>query len=188
MKNASTFLLLAAAAALLLAGCNIQTKKSGENKGEKVDIKSPLGSIHVETDEQAKAHDTGLPVYPGARPAEVHDENEKQRANVDLGFAGYGLKVIAVKYQSDDPPDKLLGFYRKELARYGHVEECRGNIDFHEGQHERKVTCSASHDDRTELGVGDGQIHRAVSVKPQGKGSEFGLVYVQTHGKDRETM
>lgn len=187
MKHASRLLLSAAVAALLLSGCSISTKKSEEKKGEKVDIKSAFGSIHVETDEQAKAHDTGLPVYPGARPASS-DEHDKQRANVDLGFAGYGLRVIAVKYDSDDSPAKLLDFYRKELAKYGHVEECKGDLDFHEGDQEKKVTCKSTSDDRIELGVGDGSSHRGVSVKSKNKGSEFGLFYIQTRGKERETM
>jgi outer membrane murein-binding lipoprotein Lpp len=186
MKNANRLLLSAIVAALLLAGCSISTKKSEEKKGEKVDIKSAFGSIHVETDEQARAHDTGLPVYPGARPA-PSDEHDKQRANVDLGFAGYGLRVIAVKYESDDPPAKLLDFYRKELGKYGHVEECKGDLNFHEGEHE-KITCKSTSDDRTELGVGDGSTHRGVSIKPKNKGAEFGLFYVQTRGKERETM
>ena len=192
MTNVSKFVLLAAAAVLLLAGCNINTKKSEDKKGENVDIQSPIGSVHVETNEQAKAHDTGLPVYPGAREAAPDENDNTSKANVNLGFAGFGLKVVAAKYETDDSPDKLKDFYRKALSKYGQVTECKGDIDLDTGKNGKKVSCksSSSEPDKFEMGVGSGDIQRVVSIKPKAKTTQFALIYIQMRGKDkeRETM
>ena len=40
------------------------------------------------------------------------------------------LRVAALKYLSDDQPNEIAEFYRKELAAYGHVTVCRGDLDF----------------------------------------------------------
>jgi hypothetical protein len=186
MTNASRILVFAAAA-LFLSGCSIQNKKSEEKPGQKVDIQSPLGSLHVETNEQAKAHDTGLPVYPGAREA-APDEHDSSKANVSLGFAGFGLKVVAAKYETDDPADKLKDFYRKALAKYGTVVECNGDLDvFSEG---KSMRCkkSNSEPDKFEMGVNSPDIAHVVSIKPRAKATQFALVYIQLRGKERETM
>ncbi len=191
MRDRSKALVVAAAvlfACALLSACSIQTDKGDEKKGSKVDIQLPAASLHVATNEQAKAAETGLPVYPGARPAPA-DEHDSQAANVNLGFAGFGLKVIAVKYVSDDPPDKLREFYRKALSKYGKVVDCKGDLDINAGKDDSKMTCAPSHDEKVEMGVGDGSIRHVVSLKPKDKGTEFGLVYIQTRGgKEHETM
>ena len=192
MTNVSKFLVLAAVAGLLLTGCNIQSKKSEDKKGENVDIQTPIASMHVETNEQAKAHDTGLPVYPGAREAAPDEHDNTSKANVNLGFAGFGLKVVAAKYETDDPPDKLKDFYRKALAKYGNVTECKGDIDLDVHKDGKSVSCksSASEPDKFEMGVGSGSVQRMVSIKPKSKTTQFALIYIQTSGKDkdRETM
>ncbi len=187
MTNVSKLLLLAAVAILLLAGCSVSSKKSEEKPGEKVDIRSPLGSIHVETDEQAKNRDTGLPVYPGAREARS-DEHDKAKANVDLGFAGFGLKVIAAKYETDDSADKLKDFYRKALTKYGKVIECNGDLDVFDEGHSMKCKHSSSEPDKYEMGVNSPDVAHVVSIKPKDKTNQFALIYIQMRGKNRETM
>ena len=188
MTHASKVLVLAAAAALLLSGCSIQSKKSEEKKGEKVDIQSPIGSVHVETNEQARARDTGLPVYPGAREV-APEEHNSSKANVDLGFAGFGLKVTAAKYETDDPADKLKDFYRKALSKYGKVVECNGDLDLHTGDEGKSMRCkTSSGEEKFEMGVGSGDIQHVVSIKPGAKATQFSLVYVEMRGKNRQTM
>lgn len=190
IRSVSKWLALAAAAALLVSGCSIQQKKGDEKTGQKVNIDSPVGSIHVETNEQARAHDTGLPVYPGAREvaADAHDNTSK--ANVSLGFAGFGLKVVAAKYESDDSVDKLKDFYRKALSKYGEVVECKGDLDLDVDKDGKSVKCkSSSHEpDKYEMGVGKGDVQHVVSIRPKDKVTQFALIYIQTRGKERETM
>ena len=189
MKTVTRLLAVLAAAALLLAGCSIQSKRSEEKQGEKVDIQSPLGSLHVETNEQAKAHDTGLPIYPGAREA-APDEHDSSKANVSLGFAGFGLKVVAAKYETDDPPAKLRDFYRKALSKYGDVVECNGDLDLNVDHEGKKMRCkgSSSEPDKIEMGVGTGGVQHMVSIRPRAKTTQFALIYLQTRGEKHETM
>ena len=158
----------------VLSGCTVQ--KKGEGASKKVDIETPLGSLHVNT--QVDAKDTGMAVYPGATRAE--DDEGKHAANLSIDSSLFGAKVVAIKYRSDDPPDKLLDFYRKQLKIYGEVSECHGNIDLEHGN----VRCRpAGPRAETNLVTGTEERQHIVSVKPDGKGSQFALVYVQTRGE-----
>ena len=156
---------------LLLCGCKVQKKGEGANK--KVDIDTPLGSLHVNT--QVDPRDTGMAVYPGATPAE--DRESKHAANFSLDSSLFGAKVVAVKYHSDDSPDKLLEFYRTQLKAYGEVTECHGNVDIAGNE----VRCHSGFSEETNLLTGTQERRHMVSVKPDGKGSQFALVYLQTH-------
>ncbi|MFI5088811.1 MAG: hypothetical protein ACHP7P_01975 [Terriglobales bacterium] len=170
-------LVVVALAGALLAGlsrCTIQKKGEGANK--KVDIDTPVGSLHVNT--QVDPKDTGLAVYPGATRAE--DEDRKHAANLSIDSSVFGAKVVAIKYRSDDPPDKLLDFYRKQLKSYGDVSECHGSISFDRGNMRCHETGLRG---ETNLVAGVEERHRIVSIKPEGKGSNFALVYVQTRGE-----
>ncbi|HVP42354.1 MAG TPA: hypothetical protein VMS96_02920 [Terriglobales bacterium] len=190
MSSANKILVFAAFLGLFLSACSIQSKKSEEKKGDKVDIDSPIGSMHVATNEHVKAPDTGLPIYPGAREAAPEEHDNTSKANVNLGFAGFGLKVVAAKYESDDSADKLKDFYRKALSKYGEVVECRGDLDLDYGKDGKSVKCesSKSEPDKYEMGVGKGDAQHVVSIRPRGKATQFALIYIQTRGKERETM
>jgi len=187
-------LLMAALAGLALAGCTISTRDRGDKSESKdVDIRTPLGSISVRK-AAPDAKDTGLALYPGATPKPESDHDGS--ANVNISSAFFGLKVIALKYQSDDPPDKILSFYRKDMGRYGKVVDCAGDyhVNFH--PHEKRdknaeVTCDSGipsgKEDKEVLKVGTENNQRIMAVKPSGKGSEFALVYVRAHD-DKDTM
>jgi hypothetical protein len=182
---------LLAGFALLLLGCAIDTEKG--DKKNNVTITSPLGNLQVRP--EADPRDTGLSVYPNARPKHDTDE-DKGRANVNIATPFFGLKVVAISYESDDAPDKLIAFYRKDLARYGRVVECKGDHQGSSaksnGKNDLKLTldCDDSGGEGVELKAGEGERQRIVGIKPRGSGSEFALVYLQMHGqeKDRETL
>jgi len=167
-----------AALLLLLSGCSMSVDKSEQGKQKKVKIETLLGSLHVNTD--ADPRDTGLEVYPGAQRVEKHG-SEEGSANVNIESSMFGVKVVAIEYHSDDPPDQLLGFYRKQLKPFGEVAECHGSTNFHEG----KVQCrpGTGRPNETQLVVGTENRHRLVAVRPEGKGTNFALVYVQTRGE-----
>jgi hypothetical protein len=180
---------------LLLAGCSLRVDKEREGKSERVEIQTPVGGLKVRTNIDPK--DVGLSVYPNARRVEDRHDNDDDSANVNISTPFFALKVLAMKFESDDPPEKLVEFYRKDLNRYGKVVECRGSS--HTGQTKRdreendfKLTLDCDDDDPSsksiELKAGQGSSQHIVGVSPKGKGSEFGLVYIQIRGSERETM
>lgn len=178
----------AAAAAVLLLGlaaCSITEKKEGDGSKKNVDIQTPFGGLKVRTEVDPK--EIGLPVYAGARRVneEGHDSNS---ANVTLGIPGFGMKVIAVKFASDDSSDKVLEFYRKELKAYGSVTECKGDIQLKGETGDQEIVCKEGLGmdmrDKIDLAAGKGSSHRIVSVQPLSKGCKFALVYLQFHGKE----
>jgi len=165
--------LLLATAALLL-GCRIE--KTGEGATKKVDIETPLGSVHVNPSVNPK--DLGVSVYPGATQA-----GEDGGKNVTVNGFG-GAKVQVFRYHSDDGPAKLLDFYRKELAKFGDVTECHGSVSFVAGH----MLCSDS-GSQTNLVTGVGQNRHIVSVKSEGGGSSFKLLVLQGRGdKEKEGL
>ena len=174
---------------VLLAGCQIHEQKSGDNKDKKVEIKTPFGDLKVNTEVDVK--ETGLPVYPGARRA-IDSENDKHSANVNINSPMFALKVVAVKFESDDSPDKILAFYHDKVKAYGGTFlECHGldiNVNAGDDNDEKELTCGKheGRGDSTELKAGTPDRQHIVSVKPKGNGSEFALVYVNKRGKQGE--
>ena len=89
-------LVLAFGALLALPGCSVNVKKNGEGEEKKVDIETPMGSLHVSKD--ADVRDIGLPVYPGARRKEQSDDGHDNTAHVNISSGLFGLKVVAIEY------------------------------------------------------------------------------------------
>jgi len=166
----------------LLPACSVNVKDKGGDGNSKVDISTPVGGIHV--DENADARDTGLTVYPGARPKPRTDDGDKKSANVNMSAFGYGLKVVALEYVSDDPPDKIIAYYQDQLKRYGHVLQCHssGIKADHDGG---KLECdSEDSGNKIELKAGTDDNQHIVSVEPEGKGSDFAIVWLRLRGKE----
>jgi len=117
-----TFLLCVAALLSLgaLCGCSVSTHENEKGKKHDVDIKSPFGSLSVR-EGHTDVKDTGLAGYPGARVKKDEDDGRNNNANVNISSPLFGVKVVAVKFESDDAPDKVLSFYRKEMGKYGKV-------------------------------------------------------------------
>ena len=177
-------------ALLLLSACSVNVKKEANGEDKQVDIKTFAGGIHVSND--ADVADTGLVVYPGARLKPKESSGDNKSANVNLSGFGYSLKVVALEYESDDAPAKVLAFYKDQLKKYGTVLECHtAGLDLEMGSHGSKsdsneLTCEGSHGNNIELKVGKKDDQHIVAVEPEGKGSSFSLVYVRTHGKDAD--
>jgi hypothetical protein len=112
------------AALLSAVGCHVQVDKGKNGEDKNVKIDTPVGGLHVRAD-QTSASDLGLPVYPGAQV--VPDNEGDKSADVHMGFGKWQLRVRVVTYQSADPQDKVLAFYKNALGRYGDVLECDGN-------------------------------------------------------------
>jgi V8-like Glu-specific endopeptidase len=180
----------AALAVLSLAACSVNVKKEQNGEDKQVDIQTPVGGIHVSKD--ANVADVGLAVYPGARLKQKDSDGEDKSANVNISGLGFGLKVVALEYESNDSPAKLIAYYKDQLQKYGHVLECHTshldlNTDAKGWEHSsHELTCEGSSGSNVELKVGTKENQHIVAIKPEGEGSSFSLVYVRTHGKDAE--
>jgi hypothetical protein len=190
-KIVSTFALgLAAVTALLLPACSVNVKKEQNSDDKQVDIDTPVGGIHVS--KGANVADVGLAVYPGARLKQKESGGEDKSANVNISGFGFGVKVVALEYESDDSPATLVAYYKDQLQKYGHVLECHSshldvNTDMKRSDHSsHELTCEGTSGSNIELKVGTKENQHIVAVEPEGKGSSFSLVYVRTHGKDAE--
>ncbi|HWS18665.1 MAG TPA: hypothetical protein VN223_11645 [Candidatus Elarobacter sp.] len=170
-----------------LAGCTVTTHDKGDGKKDDVDIRTPFGSLSVK-EGASDVKDTGLSPYPGARLASDKDDEHRHSANVNISSSLFGLKVVALKYESDDASDKVLAFYRKEMGKYGKVVDCTGgfNMNFHHRDKDAEVTCDdhngSGHEYKEQLKVGTENNQRILAIKPKNSGSEFTLVYVRAWG------
>jgi hypothetical protein len=182
------------AALCVLPACSINANDKGEDGEKHVDIKSPVGDLHVS--EAADIRDAGLSLYPGAKPAPKDDGDDKKSANVNLSIPGFSLKVVAAEFSSDDAPDKITVYYDKELQKYGKPIQCRGswsgsNVEASPGKEEgsKPVSCgNTGNGDSVELKVGTEGNQHIVSVKPNGHGTRFALVYVRMHAGKEDTI
>jgi len=180
---------------VFLIGCSVNVKKEPNGQDKQVDINTLVGGIHVS--KQADVSDVGLTIYPGAHLKEKDSDGSDKSANVNISGFGLGIKVVALEYQSDDAPAKVLSFYKDQLKKYGNVLECHtsGHFNFNSdvkiGSHGSKdasneLSCEGDRGNNVELKAGRKNDQHIVAVQPEGKGSRFSLVYVRTHGKDAD--
>jgi hypothetical protein len=193
-------LMLAAAFIILLSLPALSAEGQQADKGSQdkhLDIRSSAGDMHLGND--ADVRDIGLPVYPGARLRQ--DDESKNSANVGIFTSAFGIKLVAVHYDSDDAPSKLIAYYREKLKKYGKVLECHtsdhgggvhvnaGNADStesHDSPQSKVLKCEGDNTGKdVELKVGTEDNQRIVAVEPaeKGAGSTFALVYLRTRGK-----
>lgn len=172
----------------VLGACSISTQKESNGEDKKVDIKTPFADIHVGSD--TSAQDAGISLYPGAKPKQ--DDNDKHRANVQIGGEDFGVKVVAATYLTDDPPQKVIDFYRKDLKKYGTVLECAKGLKENHDDNSSELRCDdkgTEEPGKLDLAVGVPERQHIVAVKPNGKGTEFSTVFVQVKGgKGGQTM
>ena len=120
----ATSLLAGLALVAGIAGCRVHVEKGTNGEDKNVQVDTPFGGIHVNTD-QTSAVDLGLPVYPGS--VLVKGDGDHKSADVHLGFGEWELRVRAVSYSTTDSQDKVKAFYKKALGRYGDVITCQGH-------------------------------------------------------------
>jgi hypothetical protein len=193
MKNQAIrrFLILffAGITVALLGACSVSVDDKDQKNGQgKVNIQPPFANLKIDSGE--KAADNGIPIYPGAhlRPTENGDSHS---ANINMGAAGFGLKVIAAEYETNDSPEKVKAFYEEKMKRFGDILVCNGHSgssDVHmnmkvENTDDKKLSCSDSKGDGWEIKAGTDDDEHLVSIEPHGSGTRFGTVLVQTHGK-----
>lgn len=182
-------LMMVAVLLLVLPACSVNVNKGEQGEEKRVDIQTPVGGLHVSKD--ADEGDVGLPVYPGARKREKDEEGDEKAANVNISAGRFGLKVVAIEYESNDPPEKLASYYRDQLKKYGKVLECHtsrhGQNTSTGDDNSNDLKCEGDNNgNNIELKVGTKQNQHIVAIEPakNGKGCDFGLVHVQMRGKE----
>src|SRR5438105_13356941 len=150
---------------VIATACSVSVKKDDNGQDKNVDLHTPFGGIHV--NENADVRDTGLPVYAGARQKKKDDSGDEKSANVNISTSEFGVKVVAVEYESDDAPSKLVAYYKNELKKYANVLECHseGGHDTYEGD-SAELTCEGSNPRRSvQLKVGPKSNEHIASIK-----------------------
>jgi hypothetical protein len=143
-------------------------------------------SLEAHARDSATAADVGLPAYPGAIPFTDHGDSSPS-ANLGVSTPLFGVQVIAVKMQTSDKPQQVATFYRKALAKYGTVIECRDGEDASPEQDDNELHCEDHDTDEDSIvyKVGSKDDFRIAATKPHGSGSEFSLVHVALSGAAR---
>ena len=110
------------ALAALVAGCSVKVDKGANGEDKNVQVDTPFGGVHVNTD-QTTAADLGMPVYPGAEV--VSDDDNHKSADVHLGLPpGGSCECAPFPMQPPTRRRRWLAFYKKALGRYGDVITC----------------------------------------------------------------
>ena len=126
MRETST-VIVGLALAAGMAGCRVNVDKDANGEDKNVQVDTPFGGVHVNTD-QTTAADLGLPVYPGAEPVKGDDQHKS--ADVHLGFGEWELRVKAVSLFDSGQPgpgDCLLQEGAGPLWRRDHLPgQCSG--------------------------------------------------------------
>ena len=190
---------IAVASALLATaftlGCHVESKKNGN--GDDVKIATPFGGMSVKTDDASVADSIGVPPYPGAVVIKKKDRDghEDGSANINMNFGSFKLRVKAVSMHTDDGTDKVLDFYKKGLARFGTVIQCK---DHHavgspvrtpdgldcsdDDRHTGQIKVDDDLSGKTELKAGSKQHQHIVGIDPDGTGTKIGLVALDLPG------
>ncbi len=179
--------------ALSIATLTAQAQQADNSQDQHLDIQSSVGDLHVGTD--ADARKAGLPLYPGARLR--HDDDDSNSFNFGVLTEAFGMKLVAVKYDSDDAPSKIVEYYREHLKKYGKVLECHtsehgadAHADVDDNRHSKELKCEGDNKGPvTELKVGTEDNQHVVAIEPNKSGrpgSTFALVYVRTRGKQSD--
>jgi len=184
MNRKAIYALAGAALVMSIAGCRIHVDKDANGKEKTVQVDTPFGGVHVNTD-QITAADLGLPVYPGAEV--VRDKDHDKSADVNMGFGEWTLRVRAVNYATADSQDKVSAFYKKALGRYGDVITCQGNAPVGTPtQTSEGLTCSEDSHGNVKIDDKDYGAHGGFQLKSGSKRHQHILGFQDSrNGKTR---
>lgn len=186
------------AAFLTLTGCRVDTHKEGND--DNVKIATPFGGLSVKTNGAVVQQGVGLSVYPGAQAItdakkQSDDKDHVQgAADINLSFGAFHLGVKALSYRTPDDPEKVLAFYRKDMARYGQVIFCKRNQAVGTPTRTQDgLTCDKDgrgnihvnndyDSEGGELKAGSKQHQHIVALDKEGSGTKIGLVALDLPG------
>ncbi len=126
---------------------------------------------------------------------QTDSKDEKSGVGLSLWGGSFGIRLQVLKFRSSDGVDKVSGFYRDALTRYGKVLDCsvrtsddeaRDNADKKERKSIR-LRCSKEDAGNGKLvfKVGTDDKHfRMVSIQREADGTHFQLVNLAVNGSD----
>lgn len=142
-------MLVVGAAAMFIFRMARDTRVEQTSGGAKVE--TPFGTVETTNEDGvAIAQKMGVEVYPGARPL-------PGSASVNVG----GMRTATAMFESDDPPEKIEEFYRKQFPR---------------------ATLNSQRDEggtRSVLMVGDKETWTTITIEGHESGSKFTLASVE---------
>lgn len=156
---------------------------------EGIDIRA-----HLKIDDNATAAATPFSVYPGATRTKRRG-NSTEGVKIDFALGSFGFKLDVVTLMSNDSPEKIAAYYRRELSRYGEVLDCslsRKDPERMRIERETKLRCKNNRADEgvTQFRAGRKNQEYVVVIEPRRtesrgessgaltSGSEISLVYV----------
>lgn len=163
--------------------------KSGVNVTVTVKDGSEAGLV---ISAQATAKEAGLPLYPGAKPHK-DEKNDSSAANLGLWGGAFGFKLVVLKMESSDSPEKVAAFYQKALGKYGTVLNCSNGVktdsDKDKKSSSTKLSCEDDHPDAGGMlfKAGTKEKQHIVGVTPQVKGCTFQLIYIEARDDSDKT-
>ncbi|ADV81119.1 hypothetical protein [Terriglobus saanensis] len=199
MKDAlrAVTMLSVALVCLTVSGCRIEANKGKD--GKDVDFATPLGGMSIKTNKAASTRGLGITEYPGSTALEDKDKDD-DRANVDMHFGNFHLKVQTAKFSTTDAPDRVLSFYRNDLAQYGTVIECQNDRpigtptetgqgltcddkDKDKDRDKHKPIHGSSHSDGLSLKAGSKRRQHIAAVEEKNGHTEITLVSLDLPGE-----
>ena len=165
--------------------------KSSQSNNDNISAGFNLGK-------DASAKDVGLPLYPGSHR---HQDSSDDSSSLNMGLWGgsSGFKMVVLKMDSADSPDKIAAFYRKALSKYGKVLTCSGpgsdpasaakdsSADASkDSAKSTSLSCDNDKPDKSdiELKAGTKQKQHVVGITAEGAVTTYHLVYIETRGLD----
>ncbi len=153
--------------------------------------KQEQGGVELFFNAQASAKDVGLPLYPGARPQKDAEEDSPS-AKFGLWGNALAFKLAVLKLESSDPMDKIAAFYKKALAKYGTVLDCGSASppasDRGKSGSLKPLDCASDKPGPGKMvfKAGTKEKQHVVAIQPNGRGSAFQLVYVESPDSEKE--
>jgi hypothetical protein len=127
---------------------------------------------------KASVQDVGLPIYPGSKPHKDKDD-DSTAANLGLWGGGSGFKLVVLKMESGDSPEKIIGFYKRALSKYGPVLDCSNPTSDKSSKDDSKtLTCGGDKADKGGYLFKSGTKERQhmVEIRPSGQGTLYTLL------------
>jgi hypothetical protein len=164
-----------------------QQKDSSKNDDFSVTVHGPQTDAGLIVSARATAKELGLPLYPGAVPHKDKND-ESPAANLGLWGNSFGFKLVVLKMESKDSPQKVAEYYQKALAKYGRVLDCTSAPETPRDKDDKSSVLTCGDDKPEKQGllfkVGTKAKQHIVAVQPNGTGTLFQLVYIEDRSSE----